>query len=292
MWTGVAHNIRAHLNATLNSDHLFVPVECVYGNDRSIVSITRVVRNEIFDDHSDITYNLLAHDITLLRLNDPCMNYCVKDTPERAIHRYDKHVIAQVCNAYGMPDEHIRLKCELSISTHEQQRVEQFLLGHRLRFKRFITIEPIAKEAYTCNKTYAFNKWQAIVDHVKDACDVQFVQVGLCGSRVLSGVIDATGCMSFKQTAALIGASAVFTSTEGGLMHAASAVETPAVIVYTSYMHPRLTAYPENTNVWLGRNDDHAPCGMKVRCVMCYDVMMQHDYDEIITAIMNAICVH
>ena len=53
-------------------------------------------------------------------MNLPETNYCKKDTPLKAYHRYDKHMIEQICEYYGLSNP--SLKCELYFTREEEER--------------------------------------------------------------------------------------------------------------------------------------------------------------------------
>jgi ribose 5-phosphate isomerase B len=149
----------------------------------------------------------------------------------------------------------------------------------------FITIEPQSNDEYCVNKKYPFAKWQDIVFDLQKK-GVTIVQIGQStNDHNLLGVINLTGKTSFREAALIIGKSQLFLSTDGGLMHASNAVETPAVIVYTGFVHPRLTGYLNNTNLWIGK--PHGPCGYKTFCSKCFEETQDHDHNEIVEAVMN-----
>ena len=212
-----------------------------------------------------------------LMLNDPKTNYCKLDTPERAKHRYDMHVVRQICNHYKLEPQSIRP--ELFLTRAEDECVT-VLLGD-ITLKPFVTIEPHSKQSYTVNRGYPFDKWQRIVDALRSD-GITVVQVGIPGERILDGVVDTTGKTSFRTCAGVIGRASLHLSAEGGLMHAAAAMKTPAVIVVTGYQDPKMTCYPWNTNIWVKHDD--APCGMKIRCDACHQAVEVHDECELIDA--------
>lgn len=224
--------------------------------------------------------DLLAegYKIRPLVLNDPRTNYCKNDTPDKAVHRFDRHVIEQICEFYGIMKP--ALKCVLVPTVHESKHADEIISKLNIP-SEFIVIEPNVKNEYGINKEYPFEKWQKIVNEI--APDMRIVQVGGKQSRVLDGVIDATGLTTFREAAEIIRRSRLLVASEGGLMHAANAVGTKAVIAITGFIHPRMTCYPENANVWIGHA--HGPCGMKIKCDICDAEVKAHDYHEILNSI-------
>lgn len=243
--------------------------------------LIRPIKSDIFKNNPYISQDFNNERAIPLQLNNPQSNYCKQDTPEKAVHRYDKHIIEQICEMYGINDP--KLKCELYFDDKEIDTVES-LVGER---KDFIVIEPQSNDEYTVNKRYPLSKWQHVADElIKDGHTI--VQIGRkTKDQVLSGVIDLTGKTSFREAAAIISLSKLFVSSEGGLMHAANAVGTMSVILYTGFIHPKMTAYPENTNIWIGHA--HGPCGLKVHCQNCYKESIEHNPSEIVEAVRSKI---
>tara|TARA_Y100000310_G_C20540422_1_gene742998 strand:+ start:70 stop:906 length:837 start_codon:yes stop_codon:yes gene_type:complete len=209
-----------------------------------------------------------------LILNNPDTNYCKQDTPTRAIHRYDKHIIQQVCEFYNIEDPQVR--CDLFLTDDEKMFVDDFRSD--ICREKFIAIEPHTKDEYTVNKSYPFDKWQKVVNDLLN--HVKIVQVGQKTDKILNGCIDMTGSTSFREAAAIISEAELFIGPEGGLMHAANAADTLSVVVITGFIHPRMTCYSENKNLWVGRH--HGPCGLKSECENCKKECNLHDYREIV----------
>lgn len=276
MWTAAA---RAVIKNSGHPDLKILPIESTSNSN-----IVKVINSEVFINNDDFvlsqgTGNYLTFPIVL---NDPRTNYCKSDTPERAIHRHDRHVIQQICENYGILNP--ELKCVLKFTDTEFFKAADFLVKVEHSENRFIVIEPNVKNEYGINKEYPLDKWQRVVDSFPDE---KFIQVGTERSKRLSNVIDLCGKTTFREAAQIIGMSKLFVGSEGGLMHASNAVNTQAVIIVTGFLHPTMTCYPENDNIWIGA--DHGPCGMKIKCDKCNSNAVLHDPDEIVQAIRRRI---
>jgi ADP-heptose:LPS heptosyltransferase len=216
-------------------------------------------------------------------LNNPSANYCKHDYPTHAVHRYDKHIIEQICEIYGITDP--KLKCELYLTEEEIQVAN--LVGEAFVNKKYVVIEPQSNDEYSTNKVYPIKKWQKVADDL-NSMGLNVVQVGRgTSTKKLKGVSDLTGQTTFRSAAAIIASADLFVSSEGGLMHAANAVETKSVIVYSGFISPVMTGYPENTNIWVGK--DHGPCGMKTKCNKCHEEMEAHNPSEIVESVRSAL---
>ena len=206
-------------------------------------------------------------------LNNPLTNYCKQDTPDKAIHRYDRHVIEQICEVYGIQDP--KLKCEIVFDDREIEFSQEIYSS--VICDEFITIEPHTKDEYTINKTYPFEKWQSVVDEISK--HIKIVQIGQNTDKILNNCVDLTNKTSFREAAAIINLAKLHVGSEGGLMHVANAVSTRSVIVVTGFLHPDMTCYPDNRNIWIGKS--HGPCGMKTLCDLCSIECEAHDSYEI-----------
>lgn len=269
MWTGVGREIWKRTGVKS------LPVE-THGSFLKIINSPIFSNNPYFvqpGEECEIVFPLV--------LNNPDTNYCKRDTPEKAYHRYDKHIISQVCELYGINDP--ENKCDIFFSDSEKIFIEDFL--SIVKSKNFVVIEPHTKDEYTVNKTYPFEKWQKVVNEISKYTTV--VQIGQKNNRSLSGCIDMTGKTTFREAAGIISKADLFIGPEGGLMHAANAVGTKSIIVITGFIHPDMTCYDSNTNIWIGKN--HGPCGMKVLCDQCEKEKNEHNYMEIVSAVEREI---
>jgi hypothetical protein len=286
-WTAVAREIRKKYGKNIK----LMPVE-QHGSFYKFLYKHKDI--EVFKDNEDfcLSYNegsLNNNMILPLVLNNPNANYCKKDTPTKAFHRTDRHIIEQVCELYDITDP--VLKCYLKPQAEDwwfKEKIGDWFdisLSIHQDPPPFITIEPNSKINYTPNRVYQFEKWQNIVNALKDK--IPFVQVGTEGSRVLDNVINWTGQSSFKNTAGIIGYSRLFLSSEGGLVHAATAVDTKSIVIITGYQSEKMVAYPQNININIS---NHGPCGLKTECPKCKKDAEDHDWKEVVSLIENELC--
>jgi len=269
-WTAAFHEI-----------HLFtgkkvLPVE-LYGNNAKIIT------SPIFSNNPsiiDATVDPIEKDYVVIPLNRPETNYCKVDTPQYAKHRYDKHIISQILEFYGIEKKLEELQCRIYLSEKEKQEVNNLLeiIGN----KKFITIEPHSNDEYTCNREYPFEKWQNIVNEISK--EITVVQVGQ-SKKQLKNVVNITTKTTFRTCAGIIGSSKLFLSTEGGLVHASQAMKTKSIVIISGYEHPDMVAYPNNFNFWI--HGEHGPCGRKQRCLSCWNEVNKHDEIEIVDCVKN-----
>lgn len=266
-WTAAAREIRKHYG--LRS----LPIESLPNG------FFKIINSKIFRDNPNFALNYPENKqeevVFPLVLNAHETNYVKEDFVDRVLHRHDKHIIHLICEFYGI--KNAPLECEMFFNDNVNQVVDE-------KVKRiggeFIVIEPHSKLDFTTNRVYPFEKWQKIVDWILENTHYKVVQVGLPDKERLRGTTwSATG---FFSATGLIGKSRLFLSSEGGLVHAATAVDTKSLVVITSYQSEKMVAYPQNINIYVGRHD---PCGLKTRCPDCKRDAQDHDYNEIIDAI-------
>jgi len=269
-WTAAAREISKKIpNAK------FLPFE-IHGKSIKLIGSPVFYNNPKFIQPSDELKDQKGQAIPF-QLNNPSTNYCKQDTPERAIQRGDLHIIEQICEFYGVvPDE---LKCEIFLTEDELS------FGQKLKkdLGNFITIEPHSKLEYTRNRRYSFEKWQNVVNALSEK-GLKFVQVGIQDRPKLENVVDMRGKTSFREAAGIIKISDLFLSSEGGLVHAANAVDTKSVVILTGYQTYKMVAYPTNINVDIS---SHGPCGLKVDCELCISDVDKHDENEIVNIVVN-----
>ena len=263
-WTGVIRELAPRLPENTK----ILPCE-MHGNQ-----ITKIVKSPVFECNPHVYNGEEGVKLFPLVLNNPKANYCKLDTPTYTKQRYDKHMIAQMCEVYGIQDPDIQ--CEMFFLDEEREQVSNLLQKEGIG-KDYIVIEPHSKENYTPNRKYSFKKWQNVVNSLKHK--IQFVQIGAPRSEVLEDVVSLVGKITFREAALVIEKSRIFVSTEGGLSHAANAVKKRSLIVLTGYQGYDMVAYPNNINVDIST---HGPCGLKIDCDKCSDDVYNHNENDIV----------
>mgnify|MGYP003111768185 CR=1 FL=1 len=263
-WTAVAREV----HKKFSGEFKILPCE---GHGKTI---TKIVESEVFKYNPIISNGDEPEGTKVFPLfvNNPQANYCKQDTPNRAFHRHDKHIIEGMCEVYGI--ENPKLKCEMYFTDGEREEVQKIISNLE---EDYIVIEPYSKTNYTPNRAYPIQSWQNLVNDLSEY--IQIVQVGLPSYPLLKNVTDMRGKTTFRSATLLIEGSELFMSTEGGLVHAATAVDTTSLVVITGYQTSKMVAYPQNINVHIGT---HGPCGLKIPCLDCKRDAAGHDYLELL----------
>ena len=256
-WTALAREIHARHGVKS------IPVE-LHGN------ITKLINSSVFYNNPHFIQKFGEAGVQL-QLNNPLANYCEIDTPSRAVHKSDKHIIETLCSAYGF--ENAELKCEMFLDKKEDVEVQDLL---EILPEDFVTIEPHSNVDYTVNRAYPFKKWENIVEDI--SARIPVVQIGTADKRLLSGAIDLRGKTTFRTAGGIIEKSRLLLSSEGGLTHLATAFRTPALVILTGYQTRKMVEYPQNIYVDIS---SHGPCGLKIICEHCVEDAKSHNFKEV-----------
>jgi ADP-heptose:LPS heptosyltransferase len=234
-------------------------------------AVTKLIKSPIFYNNPHIIQEFSGEIGVQIQLNKKEANYCKVDTPEKALHKGDLHIIENLCMAYGIHKP--KLKCELFLDKQEKKEVESLLKNIS---SDFITIEPHSNTDYTVNRSYPFEKWESVVKELSKK--IQVVQIGTEKNKLLSRVVDLRGKTSFRTAGGIIEKSKFLMSTEGGLTHLATAFDTPALVILTGYQTQKMVEYHQNYYLDIS---SHGPCGMKILCSHCSEDSKNHNESEV-----------
>lgn len=265
-WTALSREIHSRHGLKI------IPME-VHG------SVSKLIKSEAFHNNPTIVQKFDGSPAIQVHLNNPITNYCQQDTPQKAFHKSDRHIIQTICAPYGIDDPNLR--CEIFLDEKENSSVSEKL---KKLPEVFLTIEPYSKDNYTPNRAYPIEKWQKVVNDIYEKIPV--VQLGLPG-HTLENVIDLTGETTFREASGIIQKSSLFVSSEGGLVHAATSTDTKSLVIITGYQTTKMVGYPQNYNVNIS---SHGPCGLKVPCSRCQEESSSHDHSIISKKIREILC--
>ena len=143
-------------------------------------------------------------------------------------------------------------------------QMNQQLTNLKRKLGEFIFIEPHVKGSFSAkNKDWGFENFQKVVDEV----EATFVQPSY-GAALLRGVTPIK-TSSFLDGAAVLSIAKTAVMSEGGLMHAAAAVNVPSAIIFGGFVSPENTGYEMHTNFFIGGE----PCGSLEPCKHCQSAM-------------------
>ena len=143
-------------------------------------------------------------------------------------------------------------------------QMNQQLTNLKRKLGEFIFIEPHVKGSFSAkNKDWGLENFQKVVDEV----EATFVQPSY-GASLLRGVTPIK-TSSFLDGAAVLSIAKTAVMPEGGLMHAAAALNVPSAIIFGGFVSPENTGYEVHTNFYTGGE----PCGSLEPCKHCQSAM-------------------
>lgn len=149
-------------------------------------------------------------------------------------------------------------------------------------YRGMVMIEPNTKNIGHDNKAWIGARWRELAHRLRMVNGLRLVQ---CVQEFNGTIEDATATLTrdFRHALAVLSVAKAFIGTEGGLMHGAAAVGTPAVILWSEFISPEITGYHSDKII----NLRHAgkPCGMRVNCPSCRASMEAITVNEVISAL-------
>ena len=210
----------------------------------------------VFDNNPYLSQGWISRNSIVIQRADPKNHYVLEELEDRYLWKDNMHAVETICANYGVAPKSI--KPDLFFSDREQENNEKRL---KLSGRDYIAIEPNGKTDYFAdNRLWFFERWQLLVDQLSESSEI--IQVGDGTGSSLENVKDLSSKLTFRETAWVISQSKLFIGTIGGLMHAARAVETKSVILYSGTEKVDMAGYSENVN--LIKPVDCSPCGFKI----------------------------
>lgn len=151
--------------------------------------------------------------------------------------------------------------------------------------ERYITMQSSASTGYTVNKNWVSGRMNEVTHAISPL--IATVQVGLASDEPLDCRLKLNGSLTFRQSMAVISKAQLFIGLEGALMHAAAALQVPAVIVFGGYIHPQHTGYSSVTA--FKTDTDCSPCFLLTPCPFNKKCMTVISSNRVTEAVMSAI---
>ncbi len=178
----------------------------------------------------------------------------------------------------------------LHFSDDENRETARLLSQTHIQDKPFIAVEPDTNRDWFGElRAWPLERWQALIDRLqKVRPNVPVVQIGLGRSGILSGAVDLTVKTDFRGAARVIREAALFIGTEGGLMHAARAVDARALILWGGITLPEFIGYPDHQTT-ICKHVECAPCGNAGWCDYGHRCMQEITVDEVFDAAIRCL---
>ena len=151
-------------------------------------------------------------------------------------------------------------------------------------YKGMVMIEPEVKNVGHRNKAWPTTRWEELVDAFHPSGTLEssrFLQCVPPGGDGLDELLHHVVTPTFRHAAAVLSVSKAFVGTDGGLMHAAAAVGTPSVILWSEFTSPDICGYDSMINL----RHAGAPCGNRLDCKSCRAAMDKITVAEVVAAL-------
>jgi hypothetical protein len=240
------------------------------------------------DDFHDAAENKIKGHYTEIFMNNPHILVpgepvknicCVPDYPgHRAYIDYDKceyELIEEGKKAifkFAWNPDWKAPKGELWFTDDEKSAASEIAM--RLPYPYFVIEPNVMGKPWINKKSWPFDRWQDFVDALPEITFVQFN-----GDKVLDGVHQVM-TPSFRQATGILACAGGFVGTDGGLHHAAAALDVPSIVLWGHYSSPQTFGYDDQTNL---RHDDGIGCGITYKeCRECNESMLKISVDEVV----------
>jgi ADP-heptose:LPS heptosyltransferase len=146
------------------------------------------------------------------------------------------------------------------------------------KHKGLVIIEPNIKLKASPNKQWGWERWQKLADLMRAEGITPTQFLGAPGAKQLNGVavVQSPG---FRYACAVIAKAKACVLPEGGLHHAAAAVNTPAVVIFGGFTPVELTGYEGHKNLGVSLGD---ACGLRQPCDHCSKEMAKITPEQVL----------
>ncbi len=148
-------------------------------------------------------------------------------------------------------------------------------------YRGMVMIEPNVKNVGHDNKAWPYPQWAALAKQIQSENFAELVQCVSPASEMIPHGVTRVTTPTFRLAAAVLSVCKAFVGTDGGLMHAAAAVGTKSVILWSEFTAPDICGYKTMVNL---RHAGEA-CGNRISCKGCRAAMEKITVTEVITAL-------
>ena len=152
-----------------------------------------------------------------------------------------RHIFTLLCERVGLPETPKRPIIFLT----SEEKSQRFLPKSD---KPWIGIQSTGNSAHTQNKNWSIEKFQEVAAALRKRYAI--VQFGSQDDPPLTVDANLCGKLSLRQSFIALRECRGFVGQVGFLMHAAAAVEVPAVIIYGGFEAPWQSGYEDNINIY------------------------------------------
>jgi hypothetical protein len=219
----------------------------------------------------------------LVNLDNRLHSYAGEVLADRMVWKTGGHAVDIMLKPFGVSASDTA--GELHFTEEERDAARRRLRDRGLEPGRYVALDADTKTEYFGNlRAWPLDRWQSVVDHLRARFpEVPLVQVGLESAPRLRAVVDMCGETTFREAALVIADATLFMGTESGLMHAARAVDTAALILWGGISLPELAAHRDRHRI-ICKYVDCAPCGRLGQCPNGHKCMQDITVEEVASA--------
>jgi len=186
-------------------------------------------------------------------------SYAERETKKKFVWKTGGHAIEVILRGFGIASKDVRP--ELFLNPQEMAHAAEIILKAGVTGP-YIAFEPDSNaEWFGQLRAWPHDHWKELVAQLRDKFPaIALVQIGLRDSAAIPLAVDLRGKTTFREAVAILQKSRLFIGTESGLMHAARAVDAPALILWGGVTLPEFAGYPDKHRIICHRVDC-APCG-------------------------------
>jgi hypothetical protein len=216
-------------------------------------------------------------------------SYADQEFKTHFVWKQGGHAIETILHGFGVAPGAGAVRPELYLQETEQRRAAEILADAGVAAP-YIVCEPDSNpEWFGALRSWPHERWVELVGALRKARpDMAVVQVGVPGTPSVPHAVDIRGRTSFREAAALIQGSALFIGTEGGLMHAARAVDANALILWGGVTLPDFAGYPDSHRI-ICHHVSCAPCGQLGWCDNGHICMREISVEETLNAALECL---
>ena len=194
--------------------------------------------------------------------------------PDTKMQPMSAHILSVLAAKIGLPIAPTRpvlflSKQELQLSALPQNS------------KPWIAMHSTGVTEMTANKNWFPERFATVAEQMRR--NFQIVQLGLSSDPSLNSDLDLRGRINPRQAAATLASCKALICQAGYLMHAATAVGTPAVVVYGGFESPLETGYDCNLNLFTKM--DCSPCWLPTACPYDRECMNRISAQDVLAAL-------
>jgi hypothetical protein len=227
--------------------------------------------------------NRAGQGLRLIHVDMRLHSYAARQTRRRTIWKPANRATEGMLEHLGGGGEGER-KCEIFFRAEEHAQVDRLLRENGVSADFLVFDSATNRDYFGELRAWPIERWRDALAQLKRAFPaLTLVQIGLGGEPASPDVVDLRGKTSFRLACLVMARARLFVGTEGGLMHAASAVGARALILWGGLTDPEFIGYPRQHRI-ICKHVACAPCGNNGWCDNGHVCMRNIAVDEVVDA--------